>query len=328
MIAFPHSAWLVSVCAVVVALLLDRCWGEPPEPWHPVVWIGRYLHKMGTRIAPVATHVRSSPDVQAFVLGFGAWLVGALLVTLLAVALTQAIQDALPVGLKCVVLGVLLKPMFSWSMLEREVLAVESALRDSLQAGRARLSYLCSRETGELQAAAVRETAIESLAENLNDSVIAPLFWFALLGLPGAVLYRYANTADAMWGYRGQRQGRTWEWAGKWAARADDVLSWVPARITALAMLVLARGRVTLGHLWREARKTPSPNGGWPMAAMALALNVRLHKPGVYELNPAGRLPEPQDTLSAVSLSRWAGGLGLLMPWMLAVAWIGWRSAW
>jgi adenosylcobinamide-phosphate synthase len=85
----------------------------------------------------------------------------------------------------------------------------------------------------------VRESAIESLAENLNDSVVAPLFWFALLGLPGAALYRFANTADAMWGYPGMRGGRYWQWAGKWAARADDVLSWLPARITALLLAVV-----------------------------------------------------------------------------------------
>ncbi|WP_143760170.1 CobD/CbiB family cobalamin biosynthesis protein, partial [Colwellia marinimaniae] len=87
-----------------------------------------------------------------------------------------------------------------------------------------------------LDATAVRESAIESLAENLSDSVIAPLFWFVLLGLPGAALYRFANTADAMWGYPGMRGGRYWQWAGKWAARADDVLSWLPARLTALLL--------------------------------------------------------------------------------------------
>ncbi len=87
----------------------------------------------------------------------------------------------------------------------------------------------------------MRESAIESLAENLNDSVVAPIFWFVLFGLPGAALYRFANTADAMWGYRGLRHGVNWEWAGKWAARADDVLSWLPARLTAL-LLVLCSG--------------------------------------------------------------------------------------
>jgi adenosylcobinamide-phosphate synthase len=147
----------------------------------------------------------------------------------------------------------------------------------------------------------VRESAVESLAENLNDSLVAPLFWFALAGLPGAALYRFANTADAMWGYRGERGGRVWEWAGKFAARADDVMSWLPARITAL-LLALA-GWQWLRGLPAQARRTPSPNSGWPMAAMALLLGVRLGKPGVYVLNETGRVATSQDTLRALRLA-------------------------
>jgi adenosylcobinamide-phosphate synthase len=157
---------------------------------------------------------------------------------------------------------------------------------------------LVSRDTTNLSESEVRESAIESLAENLNDSVVAPIFWFVLFGLPGAALYRFANTADAMWGYRGLRHGVNWEWSGKWAARADDVLSWLPARITALLLKLLSQG-VDFKTLSLEAGKTPSPNSGWPMAAMALALNIRLQKPGVYALNPSGRSPEPKDAVLA-----------------------------
>jgi adenosylcobinamide-phosphate synthase len=146
----------------------------------------------------------------------------------------------------------------------------------------------------------VRESAIESLAENLNDSLVAPLFWFVLLGLPGAAVYRFANTADAMWGYRGERNGRDWTWFGKWAARADDVLSWLPARLTAL-LLALAALQWPPG-VAREARRTPSPNSGWPMAAMALLLGVRLAKPEVYALNAEGRPAEAADTNRAAQL--------------------------
>ena len=196
----------------------------------------------------------------------------------------------------------LLKPLFAWRMLCDEVLAVEDALARSLPEGRERLARLVSRDVSQLSALQVRESAIESLAENLNDSVVAPLFWFAVAGLPGAALYRLANTADAMWGYRGMREGRYWEWAGKWAARADDVLSWLPARITAL-LLALAGGGVRLRTLAREARQTPSPNSGWPMAAMALALGVRLTKPGVYQLHAQGRAPALRDVWLAKKLA-------------------------
>lgn len=145
--------------------------------------------------------------------------------------------------------------------------------------------------------------------------MVAPVFWFLLLGLPGAALYRFANTADAMWGYKGVYQGRNWEWAGKWAARADDVLSWLPARLTAAA-LALAAGGLAPRVLRREARRTPSPNSGWPMAAMALGLGVCLHKPGVYALNGAGRAPQVADTAGAVRLA----SIGLLALVSIALA--------
>ena len=149
-----------------------------------------------------------------------------------------------------------------------------------------------------------------------------------LLGLPGAALYRLANTADAMWGYPGMHGGRYWQWAGKWAARADDVLSWLPARITALLLAVLARG-LPPATLARQARRTPSPNSGWPMAAMALALGVRLGKPGVYVLNASARDPGPLDTrraaklgsLVALSLIPLAVGAHLLIT--IVSAWVG-----
>jgi adenosylcobinamide-phosphate synthase len=148
----------------------------------------------------------------------------------------------------------------------------------------------------------IRESAIESLAENLSDSWVAPLFWFTLGGLPAAALYRFANTADAMWGYRGR-----FEWAGKWAARADDVLSYVPARITAL--LIAAAAPASIRGLRREAAITPSPNSGWPMSMMALALGVRLSKPTVYALNASGRPPGPRDLARCIAIgSRAAWG--------------------
>ena len=214
----------------------------------------------------------------------------------------------MPWWLGALVLGVLLKPLLSWRMLRDEVLAVEAALQQSLPAGRERLTWLVSRDTAQLDAGQVRESAIETLAENLSDSVLAPLFWFAVAGLPGAALYRFANTADAMWGYPGWRgQGddrRHWQWAGKWTARADDLLNWIPARLTALLLALsgLAAGRRPgWGALRQDARVTPSPNGGWPMGAMARLLGVRLGKPGVYVLNPAGRVPQAAELQQAVA---------------------------
>ncbi|MBD9394242.1 adenosylcobinamide-phosphate synthase CbiB [Acidovorax sp. ACV01] len=281
----------------LLALAVDWWLGEPPVAWHPVVWMGKALQWWGDRLAPTAPVAR---DIKLFWRSALIWCALAaivLIVSWVAQHLVLMFHEFLAVAL----LALLLKPLLAWRMLHDEVLAVEVALGQSLPAGRAQLARLVSRDVSALTAVQVRESAIESLAENLNDSVVAPLFWFALLGLPGAALYRFANTADAMWGYPGMRGGRYWQWAGKWAARADDVLSWVPARITALLLAVVAQG-LPFSALVRQARKTPSPNSGWPMAAMALALGVRLAKPGVYTLHSNGRRAGPLDTRRAARL--------------------------
>jgi adenosylcobinamide-phosphate synthase len=285
----------IAALAVVLALGVDRLFGEPRR-WHPVVGMGRYLGWAARWVAPARPC--AGRDLAAFSRGTVAWLLGAAVCVGLAGWLQLLVLELHPL-LAALLLGVALKPLLAWRMLREETAAVEAALAQSLPAGRERLARLVSRDTSHLSDFEVRESAIESLAENFNDSVIAPLFWFVLLGLPGAALYRFANTADAMWGYPGSRAGRCWQWAGKFTARADDVLSWLPARISAAAMLAGVPFSA-----WRalptEARRTPSPNGGWPMGAMALRLGVRLGKPGHYLLNPRGRVPQPLDTLAAL----------------------------
>ena len=316
---FP--AW-VSALAVLVALAVDRGLGEPPNRLHPVVWMGNYLAWAGKHLQRVARqdlrvarqgNVESAADFKVFWLGALLWIAGAAMVLVVSLALQNGFMALLewlgPIagGMFSLLLGLLLKPLLAWSMLRNEVLAVEAALSTSqggsLAAGRERLSWLVSRDVTHLTETQVRESAIESLAENLNDSVVAPLFWFVLLGLPGAALYRFANTADSMWGYRGVYKGRNWEWAGKWAARADDALSWVPARLSAMLLMGVGVGGRSWVGLRQEARRTPSPNSGWPMAAMALAVGVRLEKPGVYVLNGDGHAALPADTLRAVMFS-------------------------
>ncbi len=266
--------------ALGLAWALDIAFGEPRNAWHPVAWLGRALGPLGEGLCRL-------PPAAAFAGGAVAWFGVASLLALGAAWLQGTLLGLTPAW-AALGLALLLKPCFAWRMLRDEVRAVDAALAESLAAGRERVAWLCSRDVRTMDADEVRETAIETLAENLNDSVVAPLFWFALAGLPGAVVYRFANTADAMWGYRGR-----YEWAGKWAARADDVLSWLPARLTA-ALLAPVRA-ATWRVLAQEASRTPSPNGGWPMGAMALLLGVRLRKPGVYALNAGAPSPQPAD---------------------------------
>jgi len=317
---------LASAGALLLALLIDRWLGEPPQRLHPVVWMGHYLGWAGRRVQRVAWQPTDTHDAAAYPKDFKAfwlaafyWCAGAAIFSGVAWGLEQGVQalglqvSGLVTGhaglaagvrllLAALLLALLLKPMLAWAMLKSEVQAVDAALAQSLDAGRARLSWLVSRDTAALTEVQVRESAIESLAENLNDSVVAPIFWFVLLGLPGAVLYRFANTADAMWGYKGVYRGQNWAWAGKWAACADDVLSWLPARLTGW-VLALLQG-VPLHRLRAQAGLTPSPNSGWPMAAMALALGIRLGKPGVYVLNPGGRAADQLNTVCAIAYAQ------------------------
>jgi len=316
-ISVPAGVWMALVPPL--ALLVDRLLGEPRAAWHPVVWMGHYLGRTGRRIAPAVGASPAARDYRRFLLGALAWWAGAAMAWC-AAALLQAGVLCLPGWAALPLLALLLKPLLAWRMLREEVAAVEAALAQSLEAGRARLSRLVSRDVSALSAAEVRESAIETLAENLNDSVVAPLFWFALLGLPGAALYRFANTADAMWGYRGR-----WEWTGKWAAWADDALSWLPARITA-ALLLLGAPAAGWRALPAESRRTASPNGGWPMGAMALRLGVRLGKPGVYVLHPGGREPGARDMALAEEYASKVV-VALVVIWLIATILIVMNSA-
>jgi adenosylcobinamide-phosphate synthase len=343
-LATPSAWWwaLSVVLAMAVSCGVDRLWGEPPTWAHPVVAMGRYLGAWGPRLWAL-------PAPQARLGGVLAWWLGALLVMSLALSLEIAITASMAVWLqpdgaqtpglagwatclfgKAVLMGLLLKPMMAWRMLHDEVQAVDAALGSSLQAGQQQLARLVSRDVRQLDDTAVRESAIETLAENLNDSVVAPLFWFVLGGLPAAALYRFANTADAMWGYRDHREAMGW-----WAARSDDVLSWLPARLTALALCVAAGRWPGWPRLRHEATLTSSPNGGWPMGAMALLLGVCLRKPGVYTLHARGRAATPADVQQALAWSRRAVGVAVLglglalclitlcVPWLAATLWAG-----
>jgi len=181
--------------------------------------------------------------------------------------------------------GIGLKPCFALSMLAGAGRSVRLALeRGDLPAARNALQSLVSRDCSGLTAELAGAAAIESLAENLSDSVVAPLLYYTLLGLPGAAAYRLFNTFDSMIGYHGQ-----YEYLGKAAAWLDDVLNVLPARLTALLIIAFAPlfggNRLKAWHIWwRDAYKTASPNSGHPMAAAAGALGLQLEKVGYYRL--------------------------------------------
>ncbi len=280
---------------LAVALLWDGIWGEPSTPWHPVAWLGRTISAL--RPAHLTHPARN------FVWGLCIGLLLPSLVGAVGWVLLRAGWLALPLAIY------LCTSSFSIRCLgEASVRVSEPLMREDIQGARAGLGWLCSRNASQLTPAQLSAGAIESVAENASDSAVAPLFWFALLGLPGLMAYRVVNTMDAMWGYRDER-----EWLGKAAARLDDVLNWIPARVTAV-LLVLAdppRARAGARAAWSDASNTESPNAGWPMAAIAGLLGLRLAKPGHYSLG-SGREPSAQDIAPAWAICQramrtWAG---------------------
>lgn len=290
---------------LIGALALDATLGEPPLWAHPVVAIGW----VGDQ---VETIILRPDEALPFPLMRGAlgWASGLVVCTTAGILIAR-----LPRPIQALALWTL----FSHKMLVDEVQAVEDELDTSLEAGRTRVSWLVSRDTSTLDASQVRGAAIESLAENLSDSVTAPLFFWALGSMPAVAAYRWMNTADARFGYRTPR----WEKLGKVAARMDDVANLIPARITGLC---LAQSKQVLANALPEVHTTPSPNAGWPMAVMAHYLGTRLEKVGVYALNPKGRLPKPGDIPKAIAqVNRAHIAIGVLTGALALAKWRLWR---
>jgi adenosylcobinamide-phosphate synthase len=258
---------------------------------------------MGRCIAAGRRRLGGGTAVEAFA-GGAAVALG----TAAAAGLAGAIVDA-AIGDRPIARGLALKPALALRGLLEAGRVVEDALRrgDLGAARRLLAEHLVSRDTGALSTSDVAGAAISSLAENLSDSVVAPLLAFRVAGLAGAYAYRAINTADAMLGYRTEEL----EWFGKTAARVDDLVNLVPARVTAF-LIVAVGGRpmsAAVGVLLRDARRTPSPNAGWPMAAMAGALGVVLRKRGVYTLNARGREPGAEDIARARRIVGAAAGV-------------------
>lgn len=290
------------------ALIVDLLLGEPATALHPVTAMGAWNARV-RRHAPAAAPSHKLLRGTLGVLGGVAlaWTAGRML---------EGVAASLPRSVQPLARGAALKPTFAVRALFRAVRGVEMALRaGDLADARARLSCdLVSRETTHLDAHQIAEAAIASLAENLSDSVIAPWLAARLGGLPAAYAYRFINTADAMLGYRTPEL----EWLGKPAARLDDLVNLVPARFTALLLVGAApvgRGSSLRAAdvMWRDHARTPSPNGGWPMAAMAGALDCRIAKLGVYTLNDGAPLPHATHVRRARRIATAAVAAGALL---------------
>lgn len=297
---------------VAAGLLVDRALGEPPDAWHPVAWFGT---AMG-RLEQVVYDDRRAPGVAYTLAGVGLGLVPGLALARLAraVGAPAAVDVALAVGVAS-----------AGRMLRRTSRDIEDLLRaGDLDAARERLPWLVGRDPSGLDASGVAAAVVESLAENTVDAVLAPAFWGLVAGAPGVLVHRAVNTMDAMVGHRSPRHAR-FGWA---AARADDALAWVPARLMgALVALLSGRPRRVLHVVRRDAPAHPSPNAGVAESSVAAAMGVELGGPLCYggrvELRPRlGTGPRP-DALTVARARRLVDRVELALVAGAMVIW--WR---
>ncbi|MFT4171907.1 MAG: adenosylcobinamide-phosphate synthase CbiB [Rhodocyclaceae bacterium] len=298
---------LLALCG---GLLLDRLLGEA-RAWHPLVGFGlaaRWTER----------HLNDGPPWQRRLMG----VTGVITLLVSPVALTLALRHFLPAVL---VDAAALYLAVGWRSLDEHAGAVSAALdRADLPTARAAASRMVSRDTGDLDEEGIARATIESVLENGNDAIFGALFWTLLAGAPGVVLYRLANTLDAMWGYRTPRLLHF----GWCAARLDDLLNYVPARLTALAYALLGQMRTALRCWRRQAPAWDSPNAGPVMAAGAGALGLCLGGAASYgghlEQRPPlgeGRPPRPADITRACALVR----RGVMLWLCLFAVWTAWE---
>lgn len=333
-----HPVWLW--LAVVAALGLDRLWGEVSR-WHPLVGFGNATLWLEKRLNPMhgAAHKKPLPDgatpptprpLRDWLYGVLAWSLLVLIPAGAYACAHQALQPHLPaLGLWLVDTLVLYVVIGGRSLLEHAEAIATPLLAGDLAQARLRVSYIVSRDTSQLDETACAKAACESVLENGNDAIFGAIFWFVLLGAPGAIAFRCANTLDAMWGYRTPR----FVHFGRCAARMDDAFNYLPARLTALSYALLGHTRQAL-RCWRQqAPHWDSPNAGPVMAAGAGALNIQLGGNAIYHGHEeqrvtlgAGHPPTAQDIHSACRLVQktvWLWGVTLGGLTTTASYWLG-----
>ena len=293
--------------SLLVGWLFDLLIGDPVRLPHPIVWFGKMIAFGEHRLNKGSCRKLKGALMAAFLIAFVfavTWLSRYCLTSYFSTLTT--IFDA-----------VIIFYCLAGTTLIREVRAVFLALDRSLEEGRKQVARIVGRDTSELSAQEVRTAALETLAENLSDGVIAPLFWLALLGTPGMLAYKMVNTLDSMIGYKTER----YKDFGCWAAHIDDIANYIPARLTAFLMIIVSGKPKLFGFVWRNGRCHASPNSGYPEAALAGILNCRFGGPHTYfgqifdkpYIGDNDRLLTTSDMRTAVRVNRGAEVLIVVM---------------
>ena len=291
--------------SLILAILLDALLGEPRWLWsrlpHPAVVIGNIISKL-SNLMNHAPQQRTKGVLLVLTLAIGGGITG-LFITWLG-----PIADVVTVAI-----------LLAHKSLVEHVSDVAQSLRMSLFSGQRSVSMIVGRDTADMNTEQVSRAAIESMAENFSDGFVAPVFWFLVAGLPGIIIYKAINTSDSMIGYK-NRTFKDFGWA---TARVDDVLNWIPARLSALCIWAITGFPVKWRLIAQNAKLHRSPNAGWPEAAMAYALEISLSGPRSYEgqmqkfpwVNPIGRKnigPSEIDNAIRILWATWVGVLALV----------------
>ena len=295
---------------LALALILDAILGEPESVWrrlpHPAILLGRLVEWFEARL-----NTGDFRRLKGFAAVIGLCVAVWVPASFLSLDIFGGVFEVAGAA-----------TLLAQKSLVQHVRRVAEGLRISLEAGRHEVSQIVGRDPETLDRSDVARAAIESAAENFSDGVVAPAFWFALLGLPGIALYKAVNTADSMIGHLSLRY-REFGWA---AARLDDALNWIPARLAGALLCLVGGGRVAFDVMRREASFHRSPNAGWPEAAMAASLGIALAGPRSYGgvptkdawINMHGRQDaHPDDIDDAIGLvwKAWGALLALAVLW-------------
>lgn len=315
-----------SVVVIIFALILDFTLGDPKNKFHPTAW-------MGSLIAKLTPLSKNSSDTLEKLGGIFLILISSCMVVSVLIFLDLGLKlisiDYISIIISIIVGGILLKTTIAIKGMEKHALEVVDSLeKNDILSAREKLSMIVKRKTSDLDETHVYSGVIESISENTVDGITGSLFYFGLFGLPGAFLYRLINTADSMIGYK----TNIFKNIGWFAATSDKILNYLPSRLTAIVMIFSA---MLLGNNWknsfkimiRDGRKTSSPNAGYPMAAIAGALETKFEKINYYSLGDGQDSISKDHVYSAISLMKVTSIIFcgvVVIPIVLLLSFLGW----